>query len=1146
MSPANRTFTVRVCNHPVDRSLANVTVKKVPYKGQSVRQVVEKFCYNKPYIVVIDGAEVFKSDWGKHRVRIGSQIDLVPEVGWFWVAFWFVAKLAAQAAIASGLSYLGGRLFGQDLKESNDSNESQNYAWNSSTLNSQGIVRSRPYGLMMLHGNIVAQWTDVVDNSEKLYLVVDHGEGPIEGLGSNLVYINDQPAGNFSGVTIQERLGTMNQTSMTGFEKTKVEYTLGWDLTSADGPLTFTTPNNWFDDFEFTIAFPNGLIKHHKDGESTSYSVALKVEISELGTGSWTTVYDSAISAETRVAFYRCFKLSELTPPFTCTHGKQYDIRFTRTTGADDERRSSATQIKSVREVANVAFTRPGRALVGVTALGTEQLSGSLDIKCARQGRIVNVYDGASWNLEYSNNRAWVTLDALTLPVISGTGDSSDPYVIERYEGVNPSNVDLAFFYEWAEIADTVVPDGKGGTEMLQVCNYNVDTKRSVFALAYELSQAGRVKLYWEGSTLTGWIDAEISGVTDIVTLDNVMARSWKSAWASKEEMAGTIEVAYSDEDNGYERTVYPHSNSNSGNYTRIVSVEASGETRRSGIVRMANFALNRNQLIRNVNTWEQHKDALRYKLGDVVRVQGLHFRVVSVDSDAQILTVDRNVVGVVAGNTLYLRSYNDSSEVSDVTVSAYTVASVSGNTITITGALDPVPLKNDLLTVHTALKQTLLRRIVKIEPSIDNYFAITAETYDETLYNSDANDQTNPNPNYVWPAPAKKKGSTTKDVSWDNILDAINKAIPPQPNTDMPVISNCTFTYNSDKTTVYWDPTDADDSILFRYRGVTYEITAGSSTKQWLYWDPDYTDQFRDTDLTTEAIAEGNWPVHIMNDGYASQAVGIRLLHAGLILAGTIRADQYAQLRQTMSWMDGDSCDASHSYTFDFKLPSELETIISAKLSFRIRPFRSYSTGAASGGGSATATENYDPFPDNETGDVHGSLPEDTTDAASGATSGTATVTVPETNIHIPSYTDYADGTGSHRHSTGYASDWHLPSTSCGTHTHSLGSHTHDFTLPDHTHDFAIPEHEHDVTLPDHSHDLAFGIYEESNAVNVHYHVDNGSGFGAASTSYNADQTDLDITSLLSNAGWKSVRFDVDARCRITAILEVKVDITA
>lgn len=83
----------------------------------------------------------------------------------------------------------------------------------------------------------------------------------------------------------------------------------------------------------------------------------------------------------------------------------------------------------------DTAFTRPGKALVGIRAVATNKLSGSLDVKIIREDRIINVYDGTSWTLQYSNNRAWVAWDVATQPVIAGDGDGT-PWSIARYEGL--------------------------------------------------------------------------------------------------------------------------------------------------------------------------------------------------------------------------------------------------------------------------------------------------------------------------------------------------------------------------------------------------------------------------------------------------------------------------------------------------------------------------------------------------------------------------------------------------------------------------------------------------------------------------------------------------------------------------------------
>ena len=91
---------------------------------------------------------------------------------------------------------------------------------------------------------------------------------------------------------------------------------------------------------------------------------------------------------------------------------------------------------------------------------------------------------------------------------------------------------------------------------------------------------------------------------------------------------------------------------------------------------------------------------------------------------------------------------------------------------------------------------------------------------------------------------------------------------------------------------------------------------------------------------------------------------------------------------------------------------------------------------------------------------------------------------------------------------------------------------------------DFASSDHTH--TTPAHTHALSFGIYEETNTPSIYYYIDNGTGYGSAYGPYTSDQTDLDITSLISGAGWKRIKFTTNQRCRIAAIIECKLDIAA
>jgi len=225
-----------------------------------------------------------------------------------------------------------------------------------------------------------------------------------------LIYINDQPLTNFASAVVQERLGTMDQTCMAGFEKLKLEYKINSELL-LDAPYTFTTPNDNFDDIEFTIALPNGLIRNKSDGGTDSAHFDWKVEIRIIN-GTWVTIFDSHITDETRDPIFKLYKVSDL--GYTVVNGNQYELRLTRLDYESSTRFVSNSYLKSVREVVDQAFTRPGKALVGISAIATSKISGSIDVKVVREDRLINVWDGTEWTIEYSRNRAWVVYDILT------------------------------------------------------------------------------------------------------------------------------------------------------------------------------------------------------------------------------------------------------------------------------------------------------------------------------------------------------------------------------------------------------------------------------------------------------------------------------------------------------------------------------------------------------------------------------------------------------------------------------------------------------------------------------------------------------------------------------------------------------------
>lgn len=817
----------------------------------------------------------------------------------FAVAWWAVTTIA----ISYGLAYLGGVLFGTDVPEADvgSTADAQSRSWNPHSTQQEGIARPRAWGKSMHHGNIVAKWTDVDANKrEILYMIVEHGDGPTKGVtvvdGVKQIFLNDQPITNFTSVETQERIGTMNQTCMNGFGKHKDEYPQNVELKQNE-PVIFTTHNDYFDDLEYTILWPNGLYKRHKDGDRCASYLRLKVRIRVHGTGdTWTEIFNEGIYAEIVEPYFRLWKVSER--GFNCVRGTQYDLEFTNLTGKHS-RTINDVYIKSVREVINVAFTRPGKALIGIKAIATERLSGKLDVKVVREDRIIWTWNGSVETIQYSRNRAWVVWDALTQPVISGDGSGEHPWIIEYYEGMNPSRLDLTFFLDWADFCSTQKPSGFPSPDHLEdriACDTILDFQTDVWTFVNEIANIGRAYLYWQGHTLTGWIDKVVTEEIALVTMDNIMARTWKNAWTDKGELAGKVEIFFNDSRQGYERTHAPLPNESAGKYTRIISLEGIGITTRGTAIHVANHVLKRNELIRNVNNFRQYKEAFRYKLGQVIRIQhktpdwGESYRVIKSTADNKV-TLDR-ICTAVATDLIFVQGYDGAK----VCVDSYTIASVAGKVVTIEGIWDITPLKDYMVAIGVDgdIKQ---RRIIKIDSTTNNYFDITVETYDPVLFTADDMTPDNPDQHYIWPTPANP---LTRPVTRWEVVKLINQMMPPAPDIEIPWPSNIAWCGNS-VDTIYWNPrtgSGENEPMLFRYRGTTYEIADGvfETTEEFVYWDPDLPTRFRTTDIALVALAPGNWLMCRNKNGVAYPANAVQLMHGAIIQAGTITA-AYGQI---------------------------------------------------------------------------------------------------------------------------------------------------------------------------------------------------------------------------------------------------------
>ena len=298
------------------------------------------------------------------------------------------------------------------------------------------------------------------------------------------------------------------------------------------------------------------------------------------------------------------------------THG-QYDIMVVRNTpNKDNFKIGDKMVVSAVREVTYDDFTYPRSVLVGIRALATNQLSGSFNFSTEVDGALLNVWNGASWVVTYSNNPAWVCWDVLTQPVMN------DSNVIVRYDGIDPTRLDRNAFYTWAQFCDQLVNDGKGGTEKRFTFNGVFDAPMKLWEAALRIAAMSRALLVFNGTTISVIVDQAVtlpSGAVQLFSMGNIIADSFEETFLSLEDRSGEIEVSYNDPESNYERSVISVYSTLLDRPSNKTNLDLIGCTSASQAWRVAQFQLLQNEYIKRVIKFDADVDAIACQIGDVV-----------------------------------------------------------------------------------------------------------------------------------------------------------------------------------------------------------------------------------------------------------------------------------------------------------------------------------------------------------------------------------------------------------------------------------------------------------------------------------------------------------------------------------------------
>lgn len=619
-------------------------------------------------------------------------------------AIFGIKSLIWRSIIAMAVGMIGNAIISKltaPKVDRSNSEQSNTYGWGGTeTVTGQGYPLAVTYGRMKSAGLLLSR--HVISDGEKQYLNLLYcaGEGELSKIED--IRINANPISNYKDVQVDIRKGTNDQTVIPNFNDNFADQSLNYELTESWN--TQQVQGDACDAIELTVGFPNGLYYSNDSGGADRTSVTLKAEIRKVGDESWqalplanqkgmaghikrrdawnfiksdnsaanTSEYAGRIEEATNNAFYRVFRFDNL-------EKARYEIRM----------RCSAKDGKSLRHVNKVYwvqltqiiyddFVHPGKALIGIKALATSQLSGTDPKVTWIQERsevyVFNPYIN-KYEAQPADNPAWAAYDLIHICRKIG-----GEYIVF---GQPHMRLDYNAFKAWADKCKT-----NGFT-----FNYIYDTAMRLWdALKYP-EAVGRGKVIPVGTRFTCVSDYQSTPV-QLFTVANIKHGSFTEEFQGVEARANSVEISFLNKDKDYERDVIPvygDTYDESDTLTNPAQVELMGCTSLEQAYKHGKHFLRCNKYEIRTVTIEAFTDAIACTVGDIILIQhdipewGEGGRVVAVSG--QTITLDKEV-SVQPGKNYQLLIRSNSTDI----VSTFNVVNVSGLNVIVKEAIPVQP----------------------------------------------------------------------------------------------------------------------------------------------------------------------------------------------------------------------------------------------------------------------------------------------------------------------------------------------------------------------------------------------------------------------------------------------------------------------
>lgn len=611
--------------------------------------------------------------------------------------------------------------------DSSNTEQSATYGWQGSqTIVGQGHPLAITYGKCKSAGMLISR--HVISDGSKQYLNLLYcaGEGPIDSISN--IKLNGNPVGNYKDVQVDIRLGTNDQTVIPNFNDNYADQPLTYELTN-DWSI-HQTQGNLSTALEVTVSLPNGLYYSNDQGGLSETSVTIEGGYRKVGSAEWislplsnnggqegmvekkdgkwyrlfshsqvpidTSKYSGTIRDKSNKAIYRVFRFDVKEPG-------QYEVRM-RCAHKDGNSNRHVNKVywSQLTQIVYDDFIHPGKVLIGIKALATDQLNGNDPNVTWLQERktvwVFNTYTGA-YESKPANNPAWACYD-----ILHHCRKIGDEYVVK---GAPRERFVYDAFKAWADKCE----------EKHITFNYIYDSASQVWDALKYAENVGRGKVIPLGTRFSCIYDYTATP-TQLFTVGNIKMDSFMEEFQATSSRANAIEVSFLNKAKDYERDVLPVFSEEYDVTTSLASpaqVELMGCDNVDQAYNYAKHYLRANKYEVRTCTFEAFTDAIACTIGDVILLQhdvtdwGQGGRVVSATGNKVVL--DREVT-FEQGKTYRLMVRNATTDA----LESYDVASASGNTLTL--AKNVVIQTDDLYTYGEATKEAKPFRVLSISKS--------------------------------------------------------------------------------------------------------------------------------------------------------------------------------------------------------------------------------------------------------------------------------------------------------------------------------------------------------------------------------------------------------------------------------------------